>query len=346
MLVLSVVTDGFLAPPWWSEHPAWDGLTPYDLIFPTFVTLSGCGMAFAYARGVRSPLRLARRIVVLALLGLGYNAIMQGTTDLSSLRLFGVLQLYAVVVLVVSLTHVLTRSVRGWALVVLVWTVLLTGVHTWWTLRCGVVSPSCNPSRAWDLHASWLSHVYGQGRPGHDPEGIVSMAGATLQASIGALAGHLVLASRRGRWPIWRTLLSGVGSAAGLTLLGLGAVVAPSMLGATPLMVMKRLWTPPFALLTGAAVLLLLVIAHVLVDLGSDSAVRAKATLLRPLTALGRNSLLVYFGSHALTAVLRREPSFMSSVSQWGLWQLPALMLTLWLTVALVLDRFRIYLRA
>jgi hypothetical protein len=72
-------------------------------------------------------------------------------------------------------------------------------------------------------------------------------------------------------------------------------------------LVMKRLWTPPFALRLAAPVAVALLLGHLLLDgerRGVVSGVIRGASY--PLIALGRNSLLVYFGSHIVMSVLSR----------------------------------------
>lgn len=52
MLVASVAVNAWFLAPDRLRHAAWDSVMPVDLIFPVFVTLSGCGLAFAYGRHV------------------------------------------------------------------------------------------------------------------------------------------------------------------------------------------------------------------------------------------------------------------------------------------------------
>ena len=80
------------------RHAAWDGPTASDLILPTFLVTSGLSLAFLLRPpiGRAKVLRLGRRLVLLVLLGLAYNA--YGTTgwDLGALRYTGVLQLIGI----------------------------------------------------------------------------------------------------------------------------------------------------------------------------------------------------------------------------------------------------------
>lgn len=347
MLVASVGVNSIISPSGQGQHHPWAGVHLIDLIFPAFVTLTGLGIAFAYVRGVANPRRLLRRVVVLAAAGLLYGAVTTATWDLGTTRVSGVLQLYAVVIGLVSLAHIWVRTTRGWAVLVLVLAAVLSLAHAASLVHCGgTVTPGCNPSGAVDLQAAWLEHTYRQGGLGHDPEGLVAIAGATLQAAVGALFGHLVLSARASsaRGAVVRrgaaVLTLGLGALAGASIL------LPVVLGAEPMPVMKRLWTPPFALLTGLGTGLVVLAAFLVIDRG-DGAERARRLRpLEPLLALGRNSLLVYFGSHVLNALFR----------QWGwvqplagtVWEpfFPLLSIAAWIVLALWLNRHRLYLRA
>src|SRR5262249_23162600 len=87
-------------------HSPWDGWTPTDLIFPSFLFIVGVSIAFAFARylGPAPPprlvyLRVARRVVILFGLGLVLNALncIPWWHTLINVRIPGVLQRIAVV---------------------------------------------------------------------------------------------------------------------------------------------------------------------------------------------------------------------------------------------------------
>ncbi len=311
MLLWSVTSDSLITPSPWYDHAAWAGVHPVDVVFPVFVTLSGCGLAFAYRRRIDVAAMLRRASVLLAV-GLLYNLtltlVSDGWTGWSTFRLTGVLQLYAVVVLVMALGHLVTHSARGW----LVLTALLALGHTTlllvWAAGClgGELTPTCNPSGAIDTAVLGAGHVYAGAALGHDPEGLVAILGAMVSAAAGACAGHALL-SARARWgnPAaalpWMLALAATFAVAGAAL---AQVVAP----------MKRLWTSPFALLVASAVVVALLVGHVVLDRPgvlepTTTRERTIAGASWPLIALGRNSLLVYFGSHALMLVLTRVPA-------------------------------------
>ena len=176
MLVVSISVNSWILMPSWFDHAPWLGVHPIDLVFPVFVTLAGVGLAFANGRGFVPKVAL-RRFVVLMLAGLVYNAVVEWKVDVFTWRVTGVLQLYAVVIAVISLMHLVTRTWKGWAVITALLTVADTSVLSIYARSCpaGVLTRACNPSGALD---SWLfgtDHVYQLGAAGHDPEGLVAI---------------------------------------------------------------------------------------------------------------------------------------------------------------------------
>lgn len=351
MLCVSVGVNSLLLTPAWFDHAEWDGVHGLDLVFPVFVTLTGCGLGFAMHRrtNVRS---LGRRVLVLVVAGLLYNAIVLDSWDPATWRFTGVLQLYAGVVVVLVLGHLLTRSARGWFLVTAVLAVSWATVLAWFATTCagGVLTRECNPSGVVDVAVLTAPHVYWQGTAGHDPEGLLATLGACASAAAGACVGH-ALRSRNSPVASVRPVLAIVG---GFLLLAAATRWVPELLTGEPVPVMKRLWTPPFALLVGAGVGIALLLGHLVLDRDRTPLVVRRAVW--PLEALGRNSLLVYFGSHVVMALLGHHVDADGvNLAQWiadrvaigGHPQLTLTVLALvcWGLLAAVLHRRRIYLR-
>ncbi|WP_432561422.1 heparan-alpha-glucosaminide N-acetyltransferase domain-containing protein [Kineococcus sp. SYSU DK003] len=351
MLCVSVGVNSLLATPAWFDHAGWVGVNGLDLVFPVFVTLTGCGLGFAMHR--RTNVRtLARRVLVLVAAGLLYNALTTNAWDPGTWRFTGVLQLYAGVVVVIVLGHLLTRSARGWFVVTTVLAVTWTTVLAWFATTCagGELTRECNPSGVVDLAVFGAPHVYWQGAAGHDPEGLLATLGACVSAAAGATVGHLVL-SRPGPRACLRPVLLVV---AGFLALAAATTWVPELLTGQAVPLMKRLWTPPFALLVGAGVCLALLLGHLLLD--RPSAPTGLRRVVWPLEALGRNSLLVYFGSHVVMALLGHHAGadgrnlaqrVADTVAVAGHPQLSftVLALLVWGAIAAVLHRRRIYLR-
>jgi heparan-alpha-glucosaminide N-acetyltransferase len=346
LLLVNVAAISLLAPqPDQLRHAAWEGVSAIDTIFPVFVTLSGFGLALAYRRPVPWR-RTVRRSAVLLLCGLGYNAIMAGSVDPATWRLTGVLQIYAVLVLVVGVLHRFVHGPRGWIAVTAVAVVGQTAFLWFFQTMCPAdqLTPGCNPSATIDPAVFGSAHVYAQGARGHDPEGLVSLLGALVTTCVGVTAAHLARSSRRPlqsplRLAGWAVAAFAVGTAT--------AHFLPPM---------KRLWTTPFALIVAAGAVLALAVATLLLDQPARQAVTAfRERMVAPLVALGRNSLLIYFGSHLVLHVLEDrggERTWAEQVAQAiAVGDSPRLsfivaMVLLWVVVAAVLHRRRIYIRA
>ena len=60
-------------PPWFLEHPEWDGLSPADLIFPAFLFIMGIAIPLAVSKNRPVRLRNIIRIAGLFLIGFFLN---------------------------------------------------------------------------------------------------------------------------------------------------------------------------------------------------------------------------------------------------------------------------------
>lgn len=345
MILIHLTSVSVLAPvPEQLRHPAWLGVTFFDVIFPLFVGLSGCGLAFAYSRRV-SGWVTARRAVVLITVGLVYTAIVTRATDLSELRLAGPLQVYGVLTVVVALLHLVLRSVRAWTLttigVAVVWTTVFWTYHS----GCPTGGPTrtCNLSAAVDLRLLPAGNLYLGGDLGHDPEGLIAIVGCLVTMLVGVTAGKVLLTHKPPREAVTH-LLTWAG-----TVLVLGLVALPLV---APF---KRLWTPSFALLTAVVVVAMLVLGYLLHDRPTTGWwARSRDALAQPFVALGRNALLVYFGSYLLIheILVNGSPTWGSRIARldWP-WSHPRLTFVLvyvgaWWAVAWLLHRRRIYIHA
>lgn len=346
MVLANLLVIAYPYPAWGQlRHAQWLGVTVFDLIFPTFVSLSGCGLAFAYNRRV-DPLVTARRVIVLFGAGLLYSAVVTETFNPLELRIAGPLQVYAALVLAVALLHLVLHSTRAWAVA----TVGLAGVWTaisWaYNTQCPTGQPtrSCNLSAAIDLRLIPAEHLYKQGTLGHDPEGLAAIVGALITMLIGVTAGKMLLARTSPRVTLERL----VAWLLCVAVLGLVAaqVVAP----------FKRVWTPSFALLTATIGLAILIVGYALHDRpASPSWERKREVLAQPFVAMGRNALLLYFGSHIVMHELYviGDPVLASRVRDPGLpvvgdarMLFAVAFVVCFIALAWVLHRRRIYIHA
>ncbi len=270
------------------EHVQWEGFRFYDLIFPLFLFLVGVVLPFSlrkYQAGEDPKsaafIRIARRVVLLFLLGLVYNNVLQLHFDTQ--RYTGVLQRIAICYGIAAVIFLLTR-VRMQAVIFLA---ILIG---YWAILMFVPAPG---SQAGDFTketnlAGYLDRHYLPGtiNPGYygygDNEGLLSTIPAVATALLGVLAGQWLI-SDRGRW------IKAAGLAVcGLTCLGLG------ILGSGHFPIIKILWTSTFVLVAGGWSLLLLALFYAIIDV---IGLRAWAFFF---VVIGVNAITIYVASRII----------------------------------------------
>ncbi|QAZ67901.1 acyltransferase family protein [Solidesulfovibrio carbinolicus] len=271
-------------------HAQWHGLTLADVVFPLFLFLVGVCVALAIApdktRDATGRFSLWRKILpraaVLFALGLGENAYLRLSFD--ELRLPGVLQRIAVVYLA---TAWLQSRLSSRALAVVAAVTLLG----YWLLLAAVPVPGHgHPSLGMEPNLQgWLDqlvlgrHIW-KFNTSWDPEGILSTFPAIALGLIGVLAGRWLRqgGDRPGRAGLFGLLMIALGLA--------WDVVFPFN---------KSLCTSSFVLVTGGLGLVMLAVAHAVLD------GRPRAAWARPLGILGRNPLFLYVTASFLAASLR-----------------------------------------
>lgn len=326
------------------RHAPWEGVRLMDLVFPLFVTLAGAGLAFAYARRVDVWVVL-RRSAVLWWCGLLYNGILLDWPPVTEFRLMGPLQLYAVLVPVVAIASTRLSTGRQWSIAVAAVTVITTMLHLVWSAACGGLTPECNPSRGIDLPLLG-DHAYRSGSAGFDPEGLVALTGASITMGVGLLAGVQVRQARNTPGARHRVTTQ-------LVALAVACALGAFALQAMGVPLVKRVWTPSFALLTAVPGILLLAGAHAVLDGRREASSAVEPGLgVSAAVALGRNALLGYFGSHAVIHWLRAgDVSLADRLVEFGggadtgRWLFGLVFVSFWVVLCMVLARFRIYIR-
>jgi predicted acyltransferase len=191
-----LVNNGGHYAYWPLKHSDWNGWTPTDLVFPTFLFLMGTSLVFSFearlARGESKKnlaLHTLRRFVILFLLGLVVNGF--PFFHLGTLRVYGVLQRIAICYLVCSFLYLWDRRVTGKIVL------LAAALLGYWALMRLVSVPGYGvPGRDipfLDKNANivaWLDrHIF----PGRlyegvrDPEGLLSNIPALGTALLGML---------------------------------------------------------------------------------------------------------------------------------------------------------------
>lgn len=288
---------------WALKHAAWNGFTPTDLVFPTFLFLVGISTVLSTASRMaqgaskRSILLHAfRRAVILFLLGLVVNSF--PLFHLHTLRVYGVLQRIAICYIVISALYLMSSS---WRNKVAIAVAALVG---YWILMRFVPVPGYGiPTHEVPLLdrdgnlVAWLDrqifsapHLYEKTR---DPEGLLSTLPALATALFGMLTGLWLRTNKSIREKARGIAIAGV---SGLLLGGVWNYALP---------INKKLWTSSFVLFAAGWSLLVLALAIWVVDLrwqGKDDAPRRRAFM--PLLVFGTNAIAAYVFSELLPGVL------------------------------------------
>ena len=283
------------------NHAAWNGLTPTDLVFPTFLFVVGVSIVFAFeARLARGTTRaeLARHTVMRAVVLILFGIVVNGFPlfALGHLRFYGVLQRIAVCYLVVGLFY-LWDSGAGSKVAVLV-----AALIGYWVLLRWVAVPDAGlpmrdiPFLDKDLNlVAWLDrHLM----PGHlyedwtthnlrDPEGLLSDLPAIATTLLGVLAG------------LWLRTRRTMNSKALGMLAGCVACLALGYLWSLWFPLNKKLWTSSYVLVAAGWSIALLTACYWAVELKGW-----RKGWTWPWLVFGSNAIVAYMISELLPGIL------------------------------------------
>jgi predicted acyltransferase len=264
------------------RHAAWDGWTPTDAVFPSFVWIIGVVLSF---KRPELP-RVLRRFALLFALGLVLYLLPQ--FDFAHMRILGVLQRLAICYLATAL---LARwlTPRGIALAA----VTLLAVYTWLMMGVGGGRLDMEGNFAHAVDRAILGqHNYAHTKT-WDPEGIVSTLTVIVTCLLGYLAGRML--------PQWRRLIP-----FGAALLAAGAAWSLRM------PVNKQLWSPSFTLLMAGMDCLLLAALVCLVDEQGWRGLPVTA-----LAILGMNAIAIYLSHELIDIALQSIPFAGTTLRVW-----------------------------
>ena len=320
---------------WGTTHAEWNGWTPADLVFPSFLFVVGASMAYAFARhendyGRPKPYgRVLRRTAILFLLGLFLSGL--GRVPLADLHVMGVLQRIALCYLLASLAilHLKpkTQLIVGGLVLVGYW-LALTHIAVG-GYGAGVLTPIGNAAGAVDRAVLGRAHIYADGP--YDPEGLLS----TLPATVTVLIGYWAA-----RWLRRQPVATATSKRLAVTGVGLAAA---GQLAHVLLPINKRLWTSSFVLLAGGVSLLVLAAAFELVD------VQQRRRAVFPFIVFGLNAIVVYVASELaqgwLTSSGWRDALYRHGFAAWLGFRLGSLAYALVLAAVLWTGLYALYRR-
>jgi predicted acyltransferase len=289
---------------WFMKHAEWNGLTPTDLVFPTFLFVVGASIVFAFearlAKGATSAQLAAqtfRRAITLFCFGIivnNFGGVLNSFPhiDFGGWRIYGVLQRIAICYLIASLLYLWDRRWQTKA------AVIVASLVGYWILMRWVPVPGAGlpvrdiPFLDKDLNlVAWLDrHIFPARmlyETTRDPEGLLSDLPSLGTALLGMLAGMWMRSKR--------TLSArAAGLAAGAaTLLILGC------LWSLEFPVNKKLWTSSYVLVAAGISCALLALFFWAVEVKNW-----RGNWLWPFLVLGSNSIAAYMISELLDTAL------------------------------------------
>jgi predicted acyltransferase len=287
------------------NHAQWNGLTPTDLVFPTFVFVMGASLVFAFetrlARGATRA-QLAWHTLKRAALLFALCIVVNGFPffELAHLRIYGVLQRIGLCYLIVGLFYLWDQ--RVWTKVA---ALVVSLVGYWILLRWVPVPGAGMPGRDIPFMdqtlnlTSWIDrlvmpyHLYLE-PPLHnlrDPEGLLSTLPAVGTTLLGLLTGLWLRARRPVATKAW-------GLAAGAAI-----CLASGYLWSIWFPLNKNLWTSSFVLTVAGWSLTVFALAYWAVEKRGWGNGRSKF-LVWPWLVLGSNAIVAYLFSELVPSAL------------------------------------------
>ena len=272
---------------WPIKHAVWNGWTPADLIFPSFLFLVGVSMVFSFAARLRRGesrkrifLHVCQRTLILIAIGLFVNASPIVGLDVHSWRIYGVTQRIALCYFAAAIL-VLWSDRRGQIIALLA---CLVGY--WAILRFAPVPGFGVPGRdipfmdqqrnmvAWLDRRLFMGHLYNETR---DPEGLISTIPAVATTLIGVLTGYWLRSDNAPARKALRMLSAGI--------LGLIA----GLLWNQWFPINKNLWTSSFVVFAGGFSLMFLALWYWILEIKNW-----RGAWTMPILVFGMNSIACF----------------------------------------------------
>ncbi len=275
------------------EHSKWNGCTPTDLVFPSFLVIVGVSIVYAMQAKKDDPATHSKLLFsilrrTLTILALSYALRLISNFDFTHLRIPGVLPRIAVVFGITAFLYIKTNvRTQIW-----VAAVCLVGYYLIMTL---VPVPGFGPANLEPTTnlGAWLDRLVFT--PNHlwvdsktwDPEGLLGTIPAIGTCLMGLLAGTWL---KKDKTKTGRQLLQMAGAGAVLIIAGL--------IWNEFFPINKALWTSSFVLYAGGIAIVILALCYWLVD------VKNYRRLTPPFLAFGRNAITAYLLADFIPAIL------------------------------------------
>lgn len=256
-----------------NEHVAWEGCVYWDLIQPSFMYMVGVAMPFAMARRAARGDSWARRFrhVLIRALGLIVIGVVLDNFGAQTWSVGFIRVLQQIAIGYVLAFFVVDKSYRTQALTA---AAILVGYNLLW-----MFNPWNGPDGPWAKGTQNIGAAFDYWMLGRHYSGYyvgLNAIPSTATIIFGVMAGHLI----HDRLPARRTML--ILLAAGLGGVALGLAVSPWL----PLI--KRIWTPSFAVYSSGWTTLILLFFYTTIE------VLSWRRWAFPLVVVGMNSIAAY----------------------------------------------------
>lgn len=268
-------------------HADWHGLTPTDLVFPFFLFIVGCSIAFAY-KNKQPDANAYKKITVRALKLIGLGLFLGAFTlsfpffkEWSEIRFPGVLQRIGVCFFFAAIIALNAN----WKVIIGIIISLLLGYWVWMgfiPLPDGSAPTFERAPNNWAMYLDKLifgSHTW---QPDYDPEGLPSTIPSIATTLIGVLVGRLLISKKE-------NIVSLMFSCGSLMLF-------VSLLWQLVFPYNKALWSSSFVLATGGLATALLGVIYYLTDVKNIE-------FGNIFKRVGSNALILYFLSSFISKV-------------------------------------------
>jgi predicted acyltransferase len=293
---------------WPLLHSAWNGCTPTDIVFPTFLFIIGIttviSLSSRLSRGTPKRtlfLQIVRRTVILFLLGILVNSF--PFFNLHTMRFFGILPRISVCYFVVSTLYLFSQ---GWRDKLALFIAILIGY--WMLLRFVPVPGYGVPTHGVPFMdplgnlAFWVDRSLFSASHLSDGTHDITGLGSTLPSIATTLLGVLTA-----QW--LRTSHAFTKKVRNIALAGVAAILLGGLWNFT-FPINKELWTSSFVLFAGGISMLLLALFMWLVDrVPASQSKRTRSPLATVLLVFGTNAITAYVFSELLSSGLSSIPT-------------------------------------
>jgi predicted acyltransferase len=267
------------------QHPAWNGFTFYDFIFPLFLFISGVSLPFSLNKGLASELsktslyrKAFRRMVILILLGIIDKNNPITFFDPSNIRVASVLGRIGIAGFVTTVLYLnFSWSKR------FVWVAGILLLYYAALFLIPVPGFGAGDLSFEGNLVGWIDRNFLPGRllqKNYDENGLLTQLPALCLCVLGSIAGDILRSDRNDIKKLQLLVLTGVAG------IGLG------LLWGLHFPINKHLWTSSFILLTGGIAFLSLAFFYFLIDVMQY---KKWAFFFQ---VIGLNSLTIYLGYH------------------------------------------------